>query len=497
MAADADPQAKRVMMLAIDSMSLPFARQHLNRLPTFKRLMTTGRVRQLASTAETMSASVWPTFAMGAEPGLHGRYFPFQWDPATMSFRRAAKPVWSGRFDYDPFWFDLARDGIDCIALDPVDLAISSEAPCLQICNWSCQSSGAAFSSDPAILSKLRWRFGRRPIGAEVPVPKTRRQCRTIRNRMIKALRAKTNALLWLSKNRNWQFFLAAYCELHRAGHNLWPVDAEFASDSDPDALLSVYKEMDRQLGRLIKSTALEDTLFVIFAIHGMDANRAQDYFLPEIMNRLNNVYVDGAAPEQTTNVNANLFSMLRNTLPSGLQYAAVQALGEDIQDWVVNRSFVGGLDWPKTPAFPVASGGEGYIRLNIKGRERDGFFDPDSPTLAKYVDWLTNELSQIRVKETHEPLVKKITFLQSEFPGPCADMLPDLLLDWAPAAPVETIESRTIGAINASLNTGRGGNHTGDAFAIVFGPGAEDCPLSEIAHIRDLHKLARMPAFA
>ena len=40
--------------------------------------------------------------------------------------------------------------------------------------------------------------FGTRPIGQEVPVPKTARQCAAIRDQLMAAVRAKADAMLHL-----------------------------------------------------------------------------------------------------------------------------------------------------------------------------------------------------------------------------------------------------------------------------------------------------------
>ena len=132
--------------------------------------------------------------------------------------------------------------------------------------------------------------------------------------------------------------------------------------------------------------------------------------------------------------------SRLRKTVPSSLQIILADLLGERVQDWVVNRAVIGGHDWSRTPAFPVSSGGEGYLQLNIKGREAQGFFEPDSAELQDYVDWLEDALLQIRVSDTGEPLVNKVIRTKDVFPGRKNYLLPDLLLKWAPKAPVEHI---------------------------------------------------------
>ncbi len=57
-----------------------------------------------------------------------------------------------------------------------------------------------------------------------------------------------------------WRLFVTGWYEMHRAGHNLWPVDGEFASDASPDAMLGIYEETDRQLGRILAALDAEPT---------------------------------------------------------------------------------------------------------------------------------------------------------------------------------------------------------------------------------------------
>ena len=87
-------------------------------------------------------------------------------------------------------------------------------------------------------------------------------------------------------------------------------------------------------------------------------------------------------------------------------------------------------------------------LRLNIKGREARGFFEPNSNELGDYVAWLKERLLEICVKGTGELLVKRILHPHEIFPGPRSHFLPDLLLEWVPEAPAEHIYSEHIGEI-------------------------------------------------
>ena len=168
--------ASRVLLLELDSLSLPFIREHLPHLPNLARLIELGGVVETDSSAGIASASVWPTFATGRWPGHHGHYFPFQWHAGKMRFYRPYRKAWKGALQYQPFWYTLARQGIDCLVLDAVQCVPDAQSPCLEINDWSAQSSSRALATDREVLKELRRRFGRNPIGAEVTVTKSRRQ---------------------------------------------------------------------------------------------------------------------------------------------------------------------------------------------------------------------------------------------------------------------------------------------------------------------------------
>lgn len=483
---------RRLLMLGLDAFSLPFVIDNREKLPTLARLLDEGEVRELTSPGSRMSDSVWPTFSTGKQPGDHGQYFPFQWDGDQKRYRRIGDPHWSGDLHSQPFWHRVAQAGYPTIAFDVAHSLDDENAPCLQITNWCGQSSGYAKTSHPEVLSDIKRRFGRRPIGREVPVPKTARQCAAIRDQLIYSVRAKSAATRHLMQ-RPWTLFVTGWYEAHRAGHNLWPVNGEFASDASPDAMLEVYKEVDRQLGCLLKEVDDQqaNTSLLLFSLHSMAANRAQDHFLGEILARLNSLFLGQPALRSAKPKALNAMAYLRRALPPTLQYRTANILGERIQDWVVNRALLAGRDWNATPSFQILSGGEGLVRLNVKGREVPGFFAAGSEEMAEYVTWLIDRLSAITVSETGRPLINRIEKVDEVLPGSRRHFLPDLIIDWAPEEPVKAIRSPDIGEIEVQLATGRGGNHNGSAFVIARGDAGMMQLAASCTDIADLASLA------
>jgi hypothetical protein len=96
--------------------------------------------------------------------------------------------------------------------------------------------------------------------------------------------------------------------------------------------------------------------------------------------------------------------------------------------------------------------------------------------------------LSAIEVAGSGERLIKQIITVDDEFPGSRRDFLPDLILDWAPEAPVNRISSPDIGEIEVSLATGRGGNHNASAFLIAKG---RETFLEAVEPVRDIAGLS------
>ena len=180
-----DVTANKVFLLGLDSTSFPFIKENLGALPTLRELLRQGHVVETENEAPLFTASDYATFASGSQAGGHGYYFPMQWDPPAMKFRRVGGE-WPG---FEPFWHDFARDGIDTVVFDAVDVPLAPNALGIQITEWNTQESIAADSNPPGLLRELERRFGRRPIGEEIRIKKSRRTLEQMRDTLIRSLR--------------------------------------------------------------------------------------------------------------------------------------------------------------------------------------------------------------------------------------------------------------------------------------------------------------------
>ena len=360
-----------------------------------------------------------------------------------------------------------------------------NDAPGLQVINWNTQSNFAPSSNRAEVLKSIQRNFGKKPIGDEIPSKNPGRHSPPSRDRLIQSTRKKTDAILWAMREFDWQCFITAYYEGHRAGHNLWPIWEDFASDPPEEAMLDVYREIDAQIGRLLGALDLSNTALVLFSMHGMTAGYGQDHFLPEIMQRINSLYLSKLG-HQVAPRRPGLARVLRQTVPGSVQLQHSAARWPD-GSGLAGRSRMDGAakTGRSTPAFPVPTGGDvGFIRLNVQGREREGFLPAEEEASSGYLEFLCRQLQALRIKETNEPLIDEIVLARDAFPGPRSQLLPDVLATWHPDCPATEIWSEDLGTLKATLKTGRGGSHTGDSFALLAGAIGDGLP--PLSHIRD-----------
>lgn len=200
---------------------------------------------------------------------------------------------------------------------------------------------------------------------------------------------------------------------------------------------------------------------------------------------------MNGAASTPPAAPRRGAMRFLRETLPAPLQNAVARAVPVGVRDLVVSRATTGGHDWSATPAFALLADLNGYLRFNLRGRERDGIIDPGGEAHALCRDQLREAFDGLRIAGTDEPLVGALRSAQEEFPGPRSHRLPDVVVTWSGAPPADAVASERLGAIAGSIATGRTGNHRPEGFSITLLPGAERGGEAEAGHITGLAPLA------
>jgi hypothetical protein len=123
---------------------------------------------------------------------------------------------------------------------------------------------------------------------------------------------------------------------------------------------------------------------------------------------------------------------------------------------------------WPAMKAFALPSFSEGYLRLNVRGRERDGIVDPRD--YNRTCDEIEALLRQVRNPRTGSPMVRRVVRCRTsveDLDGKIPDA--DLIVLWT-AEPADVVDT-PVGRIGP-VPFRRTGSHVERGFLLTSGAG-------------------------
>ena len=228
-----------------------------------------------------------------------------------------------------------------------------------------------------------------------------------------------------------------------------------------------VYTAIDVALQRVLDALPEQADVMLVSPV-GMDVNTSRADMLPEMLRAILDPQEPDAAPA------GGSIWRLRAALPTGMRARVARVLPERVALDLTARLELRGLDWSRTRAFAHPAENQGYVRLNLRGRERDGIVAPEE------ADALMDEIADGVRTFTDldgQQAVESVERVAERFgSGTRADLLPDLIVRWTnrPSTNLEGVRSERFGTVRRhGVGSGRSGNHTeGDAWALVV-PGA------------------------
>ncbi|MCR9137215.1 MAG: alkaline phosphatase family protein [Alphaproteobacteria bacterium] len=460
-------RGRRLLMLGLDGADLHFIQRNADALPQLKKALSFGQLYQPAAPT-ALSGSVWPTFYSGSNPGQHGIYQHLVWDSERMGLRRIGDD-WC---PYDPFWKNLEDQGKRVVVLDvPYSFGTSLQRG-VEITDWATHGQTLPFRYNrPDIEARIR-RFGRSPIGRETPVRKSRGQLNSICRELKASAARKADLVRQLMGEMEWDFFLAIFAETHRGGH-LFFDESDISSttpDNDGSLMLQVYQAVDTALADILKDCD-QGTAILIFSVHGMMLNPAQEHVVKPMMDRLNAAFLrehcgHASAKPQSS---GGMVGALRRMVPSRLQHAVGSAAPDSVRQWVVEQEIIGGLDWSATPGFALRTDIRTELRLNLIGREAEGILERGSQRHHDYVAFIRSAFMQLTDADSGVRLVEDMVDIHAQCPGPMVDRLPDYAITWNEAPAARRVHTPLLGTLEVNRPGVRGGDHTDFGFALLM----------------------------
>jgi predicted AlkP superfamily phosphohydrolase/phosphomutase len=481
-----------VLMIGMDAAEISLVRKwmHDGSLPNLRRLRDRGAFGRLQSTARWLVGSPWPSFYTGTTPAEHGLYHYLVWRPDRMVHERPA-PEW---MPLEPFWRRIAASGRKVVALD-VPLAYApGPFPGVEICGWATHEIlGPPASQPPELMERVVRQFGRPPLGNEEAQLMPAARLVEVRDQCVRATQLAAELGVTLMREQPWDLFMIGLAATHRGGHQLWDRTSMRGEASAGQgrvidgALRDIYVECDTAVGKLVEQAG-HDVTVMVFSLHGMGPNASRADVLREMLaatladdSRLGDAIVRRRPVDR-----------LRALLPAGFRSSVKTRLPLALQDWLTLFWRTGSIEWSRTRAFGAICDLDGYVRINLRGREAGGIVEPGE--YAGLCDRICEGLRAFVDEDTGAPVVEEIARIDDLYPtGRMRAHLPDLMVRWSPvaAAAHRRIVSPRYGAIDwptPGLHPqGRSGNHWPDGFLLAGGPAIRANTTLEGAHILDL----------
>jgi predicted AlkP superfamily phosphohydrolase/phosphomutase len=276
---------------------------------------------------------------------------------------------------------------------------------------------------------------------------------------------------------------VVVFPEPHHAGHFLWYTvepDPQFYGDLLADGMPSqtlkdLYRELDRQVGRLV-AAAGPDTAVLVFALHGMELARGVPSVLEPLLEQLGMACLD-----ESTGRRRSILSRVKARVPERLRNVYRRSVPLSRRSQWGQSAILPSYDWSRTRAFVLPIEHEGQIRLNLAGREAEGIVPPE-----QYDEVCESIEKAVRALTTADgrPIVRDVIRPPR---GAHLNGLPDLVVHWHRAAFESSIR---LGEVDAPLiRRWQTGQHAPDGFCIANGPAsaavtAEPIPAEEMHRV-------------
>jgi predicted AlkP superfamily phosphohydrolase/phosphomutase len=434
------------------------------RLPNLRRFTKQSAEFALDHGSAKRTGLAWEHVSLGKNPAAYGRH-------AAVSFNPESYTVTQFGTESKPFLADL---DVRAVVFDAPYFDLQSAPNCQGLVGWGAHDAGVAAHSTPAGLAEeMAARFGPYPATPYIYgfVWPNENNAHSMANALVRATQLRGEISLWLLTERlpEWDLGLLVFSEFHSAIEAMWhgydathPLHHLPSAGAARDGIVGVYEAFDEWLGNC--RTALPDVELVLFSMHGMGANDsdvATMLLLPELLYRRSfggRVFEPREDWKQA--VEAGELPMLADH--ESWSRAVKECMGETGTeaapaklDWMPASLYR--LNWPRMEAFALPSYYDGRIRINLRGRERDGLVH-----LADYhakLDELCALLHEIRNPRKGGTVIRSIERPVADDPLNADATQADLVIIWQ-GAPL-ALHHDSIGTIGPAPYR-RTGGHSG-----------------------------------
>ncbi len=466
----------RVLALAVDAPNHELLLRWMDagHLPHLARLRSRSQFFTLLSEKRFSNEHSWIPVLTGQRRDRWSHWLDV-WDASDYRFKEASLFDW---LQAPLFYalgqrrhvvaFDLSAPVVDGVQ----GVQVSGFAAELNECYPESQPSGllddlvSRYGPDPKLQRHhrvLNAVSGREGLSWIVPSCYRPDQMQALVDALVLSVERRTAACLELMRSEPWELLVAAYSEVHTAGHSLWHLSQPHAlsvlRDGTSDPMLKVYQAVDASLGRLVEAAG-GDVNLVFFTLDATVVDSLENVravFLPEFLYRWNFPGraalaagdATAPAPEPRLDYRAHWKHEIwalrtpegERTLASPMQ----QEADGDPLSWCPGNWYE--PCWPQMRAFALPSVADGSVRLNVRGREAQGLVEP-ADFLAE-CERLTRDILTLVNPRNGRPVVREVLRMRDDpFDTDMGKPPADLTVVCYEDGPLDVVDSPLIGRI-------------------------------------------------
>jgi predicted AlkP superfamily phosphohydrolase/phosphomutase len=446
-------------------------------LPTFAALLSSAAHGRLDTSASVLQASVWPSFATACNPGKHGSYFMMQMHNGTNNVSR----IRADHLRRPPFWAWFEGAAETAVIVDVPKMLPLASMNGVQVIEWGTVDHYWQYATVPAALTApLLREFGPHPLLQERRPPTSIAGCLRLNDHLLRGVSMKHRLHVSFIERYQPRVFVSVFGEPHLAGHYFW----RFFDEKHPNycqhpqasrALLQIYTAIDQAVGEIFHNYSHRANCFV-FSGHGMSADYQPHSILDDLLCRMGlTVRRHASAASCLSSAWQSPTSLMRamsNVFPQPMKrFANRYLLPARAREFLMLTKALSGIDFARTQAFALPTDLQGFIRLNLQGREPDGTVSPHF--YDTICDTIEQELQALQNSSTGEKLVESVFRLRTIYSN--ADNLqhlPDLCVLWKNTYAVSEVYSPRYGTFAVhKKHPERSGNHRLEGFYFAAGP--------------------------
>jgi predicted AlkP superfamily phosphohydrolase/phosphomutase len=453
-------------------------------LPHLAGLLERGARGRLASTRPPATFPAWTTLMTGVNPGQHGVFDFAQRRPGAyeITFVNSTYRSWPS------VWEQLSRAGrrvgvMGLPATYPPEslngfLISGFDAPVATGIDRS-------FVNPPALYEEICREVGSYPDITgfqEVQIGPGWHDMAL--QKLLEALGRRVEVASYLLTREAWDCFMVLFGESDTVAHHFWafhdpdsPRYDAVGAERFGDAILQIYRELDRAVGRLLDLVSSDTTMMVV-SDHGFGGTGDKIIYLNRWLAEQG--WLTFAQPGVQDRL-MGWGKQIGLRMPAVFQEWVFRSIARGLVDRMESRSRLGGIDWQRTVAFSEEVNTFPGIWLNVRDREPSGQV-AQGADYEQLRDQIIERLIEFKNPYTSERVIQRALCREEIYQGPWVKLAPDIILEPAldqgyaytflssrgqPGAPLRSLAlHERLGAKGGSMN----GSHRSEGILILAG---------------------------